>query len=384
MKDDRCRRFLLTGALLLFAPPLFGVNVQVPSLELYTWGHMQGGVFGLETRADMGLRLDGGYKFGVRALFDFASETLEAEPMASPPATFAFRSVSVTLRDFLKLPLDFSYFVGEDGQLCSGDLFADYFGTAPIESNFTSFLYLPTAAFTYEGIYTPVGTGIQLDLGRLESPWLLSLYLYQDSHVDADGVSPFTFDPGHASLDIRYALNLSNVKLETFVGATYPVPESPYGSYRGGLLFYASFRTVEFLAEIGLPRFCPLADSFDVDLLYMLLEQRIRLGLVSIVQTFFWRPAYYQMQPTGERAIDVNLDVGLGRPESVFSGGLVGTFTYQTLAGGLAVNEFTTKVTPYVELTTSGVVFQARVPTKVWPFDLTDMFELFIAVRAAF
>jgi hypothetical protein len=383
MKTCTWIRALLVGAALLMLAilPLGAANVTVPLLELYTWGHDTGSGWGLESTGEMEFRLDGGYKFAGSVLFDFSSPLLEVADLAGD--SLSFRSASITLRELFGLPLDLTYFIGRGQTFASGQLFSDFFGTPPIESDYTTFIHFPTAVSTfgwYEGIYTPTGTGLQLDFAPTRDKWLLSLYLYQDSLIDVVAGDPPVFGPGHYSLDLRYALSLPNIKLETFLGATYPDPSADFGCYRSGVLFFAGGKGVEFLAELGVPRWTPVAEPLTFDLFYLLIEQRIRLKMLSVVQTVLWRPAYYQQVPTGEKAVDVNLDMQVGNVEALVSGGLEGNLVYQAApAEDLAV-----KFSPYLRLSTSGVVFETRLSTQVWPYDLAGMFELFFVLQAAF
>jgi hypothetical protein len=72
-----------------------------------------------------------------------------------------------------------------------------------------------------------------------------------------------------------------------------------------------------------------------------------------------------------------------GKEESLISGGVEGNFVYQTAPS----SSTTVKAIPYIQLSTPGVVYTAQVNTKVWPFDLSDLsdtFEVFLSIQAAF
>jgi len=215
--------------------------------------------------------------------------------------------------------------------------------------------------------------------------WLLSLYIYQDSAPAFLTTTPtVVFSSRQGSLDIRTAFNLEKVRVEAFLGATLPTSDSAIGYIRSGLFLHAGTDKVEFLAELGMPRWRPLDDAFDLDLFYLLLEQRVHFGKLSIVPTFFWRPGYYQQEATLEEAMDINLDLQFhGKEESLVSGGVEGNFVYQTAP----FSDMTAKAIPYIQLSTPGVVYKAQVNTEVWPFDLTDMsdmFAVFLSIEAAF
>ena len=82
--------------------------------------------------------------------------------------------------------------------------------------------------------------------------------------------------------------------------------------------------------------------------------------------------------------IDINLDIQFhGKEKSLISGGVEGNFVYQTSP----ISDTIAKVIPYIQLSTPGVVYKAQINTKVWPFDLadmSDMFAVFLSIEAAF
>jgi hypothetical protein len=394
----RMRRIIAVLTAFLISAPLFSANITVPSLEIYSWARDESG-FALDSYGNMELQLDGGYKFGGTMKFGFTSSSLETAAYNVPilqyrilTDTLAFKSVSVTLRDLFGIPLDFTYFIGQGDTFGTGELFTPYFGTPLLSSRYTSYLHFPTLLEQsynfYQGIHTVYGTGGKFEFAPPEKNWLLSVYIYQDSSpafLDT-AATPVVFSSRQGSLDIRTAFNFETVRLEAFVGTTLPTPDSGIGYWRSGLFLHAGMEKVEFLAEIGMPRWRPLDDAFGLDLFYLLVEQRLHLGRISIVPTFFWRPGYYQQEAnaTGVEAIDINLDLQLhGKEESLVSGGIEGNFVYQTAP----INESTAKAIPYIQLSTPGVVYKAQVNTKVWPFDLSDLsdtFEVFLSIQAAF
>jgi hypothetical protein len=388
---DLCRVVLLVCvvlvASLLAAVPASAAGVIVPSLELFTWGRLESGVFGFDTRAEMDLMIDGGYKFAGRVLFGFSSSTLET---AAINDMLTFASASVTLRELFGAPLDFTYFVGQAGRFCSGALFPEVFGAPSIASRYQSFVHFPDSDYDYEGIYSPNGTGLELDWTLGDGNALLSWYLYQDASIDADS-DPTTLDWGHYATDIRAAVNLSKVKLEAFFGATYPVPDGSLGYYRAGLLFYAAEQSVEFLAQVGIPLWNPATDAFDIDLLYIFVEPRVRFGALAIAPSFFWRPRFATNEATraiedsGDQAFDVNLDLQVGKPgQWPVAGGIEGNFVYQTESAGAPVNQILATVSPYVLLLTAGVTWELRIATGLYPFDLSDPVEVFLTMKAEF
>jgi hypothetical protein len=382
----RMTRIIVVLTAFLIAAPLFSANITVPSLEIYSRAWDNSG-FALDSYGEIELQLDGGYKFGGAMKFGFTSSSLET---AAFNDVLAFKSVSVTLRELFGLPLDFTYFIGQGDTFGTGEIFTPYFGTPLLSSRYPSYLHFPDASAYnfYQGIHTVYGTGGKFEFAPLEKNWLLSLYIYQDSSpafID-DTVPPAVFSSRQGSLDVRTAFNFEKVRLEAFLGATLPTSDSAIGYFRSGLFLHAGTEKIEFLAEIGMPRWRPLDDAFGLDLFYLLVEQRLHLGSISIVPTLFWRPGYYQQEAIvpAQEALDVNLDIQFhGKEESLISGGVEGNFVYQTAP----TSETTAKAIPYIQLSTPGVVYKAQVNTKVWPFDLSDLsdtFEVFLSIQAAF
>lgn len=367
----------------LSVAPVFSANVIVPEFEIYTWGRDQGSGFQLDSYGDLELLLDGGYKFGANLMFDFTSSALET---AADNDMLSFKSASITLRNLFNKPLNFTYFIGQGDTLCSGELFQRHFGASPIGSLYTSFVHFPTASGVdfYRGIHTVYGTGGKIEFAPDEENWLLSVYIYQDAAPTFISTGPPpTLDYGHASLDVRAAFDWEAFKLEAFLGATYPVSDSSLGYYRSGLLMYTGINKVEFLAEIGIPLWKPTVDAFSFDLVYALVEQRARMKILSETFTVMWRPSYYHQDAVlvADRGLDINLDLRFGNEEkSALAGGIEGNFVYPEDPAG----DPTAKVIPYLQFATSGVVYELRASTKVYPFDTSELLEVFMSVKASF
>ena len=306
------RRFAVPFAAMLFLTTLLpAANLVVPSLELVTRGYMNTGTFELESVADLDLVIEGGYKFGGRIGLPYTDRWLE------DPSFFdavAFDGANIVVRDLFGIPLSLAWFVGAFDVLASGSEFPVSFGTAEIASAYRGYLYFPTG-IPYDGIHQVRGTGLRVSAIPVADVLMLSLYLYQDGWF-MDGLdfdfSP-SFDPGHWSADLRVLANLPAIKLEGFLGVT-SVPTSVAGWYRAGVLFHASMKSVEVLAELGLPKWDPVADTpFSINLFSMLLEPRLHLGMFNVAATFFWHPGWYHQQLTGELGtFDVNLNLYLG------------------------------------------------------------------------
>jgi hypothetical protein len=153
-----------------------------------------------------------------------------------------------------------------------------------------------------------------------------------------------------------------------------------------GIQFYVREEVVEFLLQAGIPRWAP-PETLDIDLLYLLVEPRVHLGVLSVIPTFFWRPAYFLMQATGEQALDINLDFLLSKPAVwPVAGGVESTFVYQIEEGGAAVtsDKFRMKLATYLQFFTPGVVWEIRLNANVLPFQADNLLEALVAVKAEF
>ncbi|MGA2975762.1 MAG: hypothetical protein ABSF77_10685 [Spirochaetia bacterium] len=371
---------------LILTPLAFSANIIVPSMELITHGATnEDGVFALQTYGDMSLEVQGGYKFGGSIAFNILNPDLEN--LLNPPTTpggsldLGFLSASISIRDLFALPLTFSYFVGQNDTFCSGDGFTQ-FGVQPIMTMYRGFMYFPTGPL-YDGIYQVQGTGAHLEFTPKVELLSFDLYLYEDTRSTYEGNSGVAFTSlGNYSGDFRVLFNFPAVKLEGFLGGTYSPLDTDY-FYRGGVLFYATNRNVEFLAQIGIPKWDPSLDpTLNVDLFYLLVEPRLHLGMVSIVPTFFWHPGYYMQayNPTELGTFDVNLNITLGDlTKNTFEGGMEGNLRFSSSA-----EAFVLKASPWVGFSTPGVLWTVKVNAKLWPFSLTDMLDAFVGVRAEF
>lgn len=364
----RARRFAVPFTALLFLATLLpAANLVVPSLELVTRGSFAGGAFTLSSVADLDLVVEGGYKFGGRIGLSYVDDSLEV-----PAATdrVAFDNASVIVRDLFGAPLSVAWFIGAFDVLASGSEFPVSFGTAEIATAYRGYLYFPDpAAPQYDGIHEVNGTGIRVSLMPVPDTLLLMAYVYQDGW----------FAPGRWSADLRVLANLPAIKIEGFAGLT---SAGSAGWYRGGLLFHAGRKSVEVLAELGLPKWDPVADTpFSINLFSMLLEPRLHLGPFNVAATFFWHPGWYHQALTGELGtFDVNLNLYLGNAEkSLTQGGLEGNLGFDSGTGS-----FDLRVSPYLSFATPGAVWKLKVDTKLLPFDVTDLVEVFVGIRATF
>jgi hypothetical protein len=273
---------------LLLPVTAFPANVVVPTMEMITHGVTVGNVFQLQSYGTFILEIQGGYKFGGKISIGLLNN-INLENMTPGGIPLNFLGASMTIRDLFSIPLNVSYFIGQTDIFCSGEGFSE-FGAPPIMTRYRGFLYfpnvVPAVAPIYDGIYQVQGTGAKIEFIPVADKLSLDGYFYEDTHF------PGFTTLGNYSADLRVLYNTEIVKLEGFLGATY-AGMAPVGLYRGGLLFYATNKAVDFLAQVGIPRWDPSVEPFGVNIFYILVEQRLHMGVVSIVPTFFWHPGSY-------------------------------------------------------------------------------------------
>ncbi|MBN2531537.1 MAG: hypothetical protein JXB88_01530 [Spirochaetales bacterium] len=380
------KNYIFFICLLLFfvQTSLHTANIDVSSLEIICHGaydETNDYDIVLATDGEMEMSIEGGYKFGASVVFGFRSENLE-DAIREKTLGLLFKSGQITVREILGSLMSFSFFIGENDILCSGEGFVDYFGTDLIKINYSGFLYFPEGK-VYEGIHTVSGTGCSFIYRPLLDRLLFHLYAYQDDHFVNDTGE---FIPGQFSLDLRTIVNFEPVKLDFFLGATGPC-EAEAGYYRTGLLLYAKAGFAEFFAQAGIPRWDPVDDLFRLDLFFLLFETKLNLGIVAITPSFFIHPGYYEQNPTDEEEImDINVNIAFGDIfKHLVSGGIEGNFSFtENLVEGLNI-----KVFPFISFITPGVVWQLKCGITLYsdplPYDnLPGMFEGFINIKAGF
>ena len=373
------RRAAFVGLFLFLAGIAFPANVVVPKMDLITKGYMSSGAFVLQTFGDLALEVQGGYKFGGSLAFGIQDTNLESFAGASIP--LSFQSASIIIRDLFSAPLSLTYFVGQNDTLCSGDGFA-LFGAQPIMTAYRGYMYFSNGP-VYDGIYQINGTGMRVEfVPRIES-LSLDYYIYEDTRTTFPGITTAIISsPGTYSTDLRFLLNYAAIKVEGFVGSTL-TPSSLDYFFRGGLLFYATDRNVEFLGQIGIPKWDPGVDAVpNINHFYLLVEPRLHLGKFSIIPTFFWHPSYYmQAGPnTGQAgSFDVNLNLAVGDPaQDTLQGGLESNLRFESGTQGVF------KLSPWLGVTTPGVLWKVKVDTQVLPFNWSDIVQVFVSAQAQF
>lgn len=375
---------VLIFLMLVLSDKLFAAELDVLNMELITRSNFDTGVPVLKTRGKVDLRMSGGYKLGGSLTLGFDSEDLgysdtDIDPVTASAQELAtylsnqtylqFQSAEISIRDLFATPTELTYFTGATDVLCQGDDFQSYFGSVPVATRYRGYLYFPDNKF--DGIHRINGTGLKLSSTFGSERILTSVYVYEDGYLGN----------GYFSSDLRTLFNFNKIKLEGFLGASFPA--ASYGLYRGGLLFYYSPGTAgEFYTQIGVPQWNP-EESFDIDRLFFLFEPRIKLNPLTIILTLFWHPGYYLQKETSDMgSSDVHINFMIGNPEiSSFSGGLEGSITFNSSA----VNDkFEVGVSPYISAITSGVIWNIMLNTKLFPYSLDDMFDGVVSVKAEF
>ena len=381
---------ILAPLLILLLTPvvLFSADISVPSLELVTRLYSDSGVFSLQTKGSFEMIVEGGYKFGGKLklgiddaavddifgegtaeVLDTSNNTVTVEDITSGLPALLFRAAEVSVNDPFDIPLSASYFTGIIDDFCSGEIFHSYFGTGIIEPKMNGLLYFADGV-NYNGIHSVAGTGISIS-STFGSDWnYTKAYIYQDAYLGS----------GFFSADLRSAFNIDDLKIEAFIGASFPV--STAGIYRGGILLnYKASETGSFFAQIGIPRWDPVVDTFGIELFYFLFEPRLTFGIFGINLSFFWHPAYYHNIATNEEgSIDLLVDFAFGDLEEFpLTGGLTPKLTYNANS-----NEFQVKASPYMTVATSGVLWDFKLDVNLLPWNLATMFEGYIGVRAEF
>ena len=379
------------AAFLLVSSFAFPADITVPTFELITHASPYNGVFALQTYGNVVIQIDGGYKFGAQVDVNFLSSTsLSGSLESTTPNPLDFSGASVIMRDVLGSSIDISYFVGQNDYFCAGDGFS-YFGATTFATGYSGFMYFSNGPL-YKGIYQVDGTGVRVDMTPVQETLRFSLYAYEDTHANDQGIMPYGavftlptaagFNLGSYSFDARALMNFDVVKVEGFLGGTYS-PTSTYGLYRTGLMLYATNKDVEFFAQVGIPEWDP-SSSFSINNLYLLFEPRLHLQQFSIVPTFFWHPAYYLQfyDPSEVGNFDVNVNVFVGDLVTTsIRGGLEGNFKFQssTMASPGILQIVTS---PYVSFATPGVVWTLKLNFKELPSSPSTLFDAFLGIEA--
>jgi len=369
--------------LLAFAAAMaHGADLSVPYLGLLTNGRLNAaGAFELSTRVSIDMLFEGGTKFDAWFKLGFRNAAVEdyleaAESLTPLPETpsledmassisnleeatgLSLRTVAIQIKELFGTPLQLAAFVGHLDTIGSGADFTQYFGTSDFVTKFRGYMYYPDGigldpSRRYDGLHEIYGTGMRFSMpGETIMPFL---YIYQDSWLGA----------GYWSADARTLINSERVKLEAFVGGTFPA--STMGVYRGGLLFF--FETGEignFYAQIGIPRWDPL-EAFNMDMLSFLFEPRIKLGTGEMVLSLLFHPKWYLQKETNESgAMEFRFDLGFGKvEEGSVRGGAEVELSYDP---NLSTSSLALNASPYIQTIQNGVRWDLRLAIRAFPF----------------
>lgn len=389
---------LLAGAAAL----AHGADLSVPYLGLLTNGRLNAaGAFELSTRVSIDMLFEGGTKFDAWFKLGFRSAAVEdylqamesissiADPAAAvsnleAASGLSLRTVAIQIKELFGTPLQLATFVGHLDTLGSGTDFTRYFGASDFATKFRGYMYYPDGigkdgpsfhgidtSRRYDGLHEIYGTGMRLSLpGEAIMPFL---YIYQDSWLGA----------GNWSVDARALLAGERVKLEAFVGGSFPV--STMGVYRGGLLFF--FETGEignFYAQIGIPRWDPL-EAFSMEMLSFLFEPRIKLGTGELVLSLFFHPKWYLQKETDESgAVEFRFDLGFGKIEE--GSARAGAEIELSYDSNLATASLSLDASPYLQTIRNGVRWDLRLAIRAFPFPSPwyGMFQPTLGVSTAY
>jgi len=393
---------LALAAFLAVVPPaLTAADINVDRLELLSRGAMEAGSeeFTVSSRLFFDLSYEGGEKFGAVLKLDFLNGGIEKAMSLDEEAADALnyldkldnlispklRTVSVTARSVFDLPLDFTYFVGNQDVFCSGDDFPLLFGTASFATTLRGPMVYPDGvggdtSLWYEGIHAVNGTGFKLSTTpRLMPGAVGSAYFYQDSALGA----------GYWSGDLRFQLNTEVVKLETFAGWT---GTGERGWYRGGLLFFAAPGDVgEFFIQAGITRW-DASEPLSLDSVYFLFEPRIDFGTGMASVTVFYHPAYYLQRDfttKGEKgALDTAFNLRFGRiARDGLQGGIESLLAFRPLTSDPdLVPPLSIDASPYFSLMAGGIQWDFKLSVRAFPLPSQwyGLFSPFIGLKTSF
>jgi hypothetical protein len=390
--------FFISLMFLVTAFPLWTADLAVPVLDLLTEGRWDADAESvvLQTSGEARIELSGGFKFGGNIAVGFFSNNLgysdlSASDVVDSSATevenidnlatyldnntyLQFIGTEIVYRELFGRPDNtLSWFIGRSDTFASGEIFTRYFGTEPIATRYRGKRYFDSG---FDGIHTVNGTGIGFGTGWGSSWNHTRFFLYQDGYM-GDGIYSF---------DAASAFNLDTIKLESFIGATFPAANA--GIYRAGFLFhYNPGIGGEFLAQIGVPRW-EAPEPFSIGDFFFLFEPRIDLDPLKVILTLFWQPNYYLQTERNEgESANIHINFLLGdSPASTLSGGLETSFVVNTdwadpVSGK---DQFEIRTSPYISLATPGVSWNFALDINLLPFDLGRMVVGIVNVKAVF
>jgi hypothetical protein len=395
-------RFSIVLLLAAATASAFGAGLSVPDFRILTNGRVNNGALVLSSRVYTDLLIEGGAKFSASFKLGFQTDDLERylKALATPVAAdgsatdqdlatldarsgLMFRSAAISLNGAFGTPLETTVFVGRLDTFASGDDFPILFGTADFATRLRGYMYYPDGIGNdqtryYNGLHEAYGTGLRLSLpGERLKPYL---YLYQDAWVE---------DPGRYSVDARLLFNTENIKLEGFLGGTFPA--SSAGVYRGGFLFFFDTGNIgAFYAQIGVPRWDP-AEPFGMDMLFFMFEPRVDFGAGTLTLSLFFHPAWYLQKETNESgALDMRADFSLGKlAVSGLQAGVEALISFDPNDTAIPATGSTLEleIAPYFKSIRDGVRWDFKLGIRALPFPEDAWYGVFrpsIGITTAF
>jgi hypothetical protein len=399
-----CLAFIL---LCIMVFPAFSAEISVPLLEAAARGRGKDGEFILSSAAAVDIALSSGYKYDLFLGFSFASDNLgkalayrnfgpQPIPEGNIPArgdyngladrmnnqvVFTVKTIRATVRNFLNMPLDFSFFWGTGDFFCSGDDFSPRFGLIPIGTEYRGFFYFPEGiggdlSRQYRGVYGAQGMGFSLDFTYWDFITPI-LYLYQDFLKTDPGD---IFGKGRLAADLRLLFNGEQVQVEVFSGVS--LSRNRDNSYRGGVMaFLSSSFGVDFQLQCGIPGWKG-GEKFTIDHLYFLMEPRVDFGFIRLFLTFFYHPLQYLSITTGEEwgKADVNIKFLTG---NLLRYGIEGGV--ETTMGLTKGEDFFFCFAPLLSFFGGGIRWDFKVRLNPLSFARpAEIFEFFMGMRMAY
>jgi hypothetical protein len=337
-------KYTLVIIFLFAAPALFGANVLVSTLDLATFFSQKGE---LNTRGQVDLGFNGGYKYQAELAFEYLDRELEA----NNPQSLIFDGASASVNRIGGF-FDFTYFTGYKGAIGEGDYYIGH-------------LYHRDENFEYLGYYPLLGTGVIFGFRSGDETYGGKIYTYQQYGVDYLN-----------SVDLEFNLNTGRIQFNAFGGESS-------SDWRAGLQFkYLGDITGIYLTMGNLS--LKSGDLLNFDNLYFLLEQRFAAGNWKIIPSVFGRPKYHYdyvnrtYAPTNQTN-DIDFNFNLGYAPETKNYGVGSELTVRTSDQ----EELGVYISPYVELHTRGINWRLKVDVNV----LTETRELitgYLNINASF
>ena len=404
--------FIAFLGLCALAGQVFGAEITVPNLELASMGLVEDGNFGIRSSLEAEFSITGGYKYSInlglgaeipnleKALsygrFDILSMTAPGDfnDRMNNQAVLSFRSINGTIREIFGSPLELSLFIGNYDKLGSGVDFPGYFGTVPVGTGYKGFFYFPQGLngdpfFRFNGaIHSIKGTGLALKgiFGNIAP----ALYIYHDLSFSEgftqDNLNPGgNYDPGRYSADLRLLANWEYAKFEVFFGYTYANHDN--SAFRGGTLAWVGYGPVALLIQAGITYY-EAETCIKLDNCYFLLEPQLRIGVIGVNATFFYRPVFYMNRIINDgtektrHTADANARVFYkDETRSPFEAGIEGTTNFDIKYG----TDVNVRISPYISAVTSGLRWEFALrfnPKYKWEDE--NLLEGFIGIQTSF